>query len=1129
MGNPDSSELRRGLDGEEAPPVAARTELAKRFAAFRQYLGRAPHWLWWIGGLSAFLFVLFQLAMARPEWPWFSLGLSFLLVTNVLVGSGKFRDRFNLTWPVVTFINLLFVCLFVYLLFHVETVRANSDRLVFRGVYFDPVPERIAVGVGHPGLDVHLQGSATRFDRWRMELVREGSVYRVTETDEVDMIELPKRGGLPSVLSKISLGGGRKQIIGAEIGPDNPALTLGGNGGSVALEFEGEGCRGALSWAGARAPLDHSDPILNRRLARGLANGVELASLPWDTIPDPAVARDLVITRESPEKCFRGLSLGRPNFRITSRSGAMSPSRPHADSADPEAALVPVGDTVWVYSRGQAWAFTLRHSSASSVSELLEVRFVRRPRPARWALPSGEDCSSPESCAVLSSEPLPPPQPYFHTSGFGLDTARYRILARLEVDGGQVSLAGKGGISFSVGEESRFPAAAVEGDPSAGLVLMVDREKSGDKWGTFWTLLWFFSGMAGALMTLQGRPREKRFWEAPGPHGNAAAWLLNLIIIFLGVRLALGLRVAYAPPYLERAADTAIGMWVLFALLLFLLGRWAAIMPRLVDFAKRLQLVSGQRNQIEPEKLFPRRGTDGSFASISGLCLLVLGVVAAVYQRVSSMGLQVGLAAVMCFSIWVLIARNAFRHGSLTWTESPMATLTARVEEPEQVMLGAVTTVALLTIATQVLSVAFIISLLILGGFARHSWRKKEVRHLFPWLIYCIVFLSLFLRFGDRAPHAVRFAFVLASFLLAVVSGSLCYRAFRDRAFRDRAFPASPDSAQGSMNIRRRLWIWVLGKRDKLIDWVKARPSAEILMLLTLPIAVLVVNMYFDFGLGLVFFIPMLFTVGLAASMSSIWQVRKARFGIRVGIAATALAFFLAYSVLRPSYDRSAGTVAGLSEEMEGAGGFPVDLARQVPAVRGAVDRAVIRGMAASDPEFLERGLATSGRSEALAAIVPSREQVWGAQAYAASEWIGDGFASSEPYGRGVPTAVSYAENTFSVFVLSEHGALGGLVVLLMYAVLTGGILVWVWQFDPGREPEDVSGPAARAVVVGGGLWIVLPAIYVAGSNVAVFPLTGQNMPFLGLNAWSDVIISAGIAATMVSALGSLAVESSKT
>ncbi|HEY9229222.1 MAG TPA: hypothetical protein VIP11_21400, partial [Gemmatimonadaceae bacterium] len=47
-------------------------------------------------------------------------------------------------------------------------------------------------------------------------------------------------------------------------------------------------------------------------------------------------------------------------------------------------------------------------------------------------------------------------------------------------------------------------------------------------------------------------------------------------------------------------------------------------------------------------------------------------------------------------------------------------------------------------------------------------------------------------------------------------------------------------------------------------------------------------------------------------------------------------------------------------------------------------------------------------------------------------------------------------------------------------------------------------------------LLIVVPAAYVALSNLGVVPITGQNMPFLGLNAWSDVTLVAGVIGILI-------------
>ena len=55
-----------------------------------------------------------------------------------------------------------------------------------------------------------------------------------------------------------------------------------------------------------------------------------------------------------------------------------------------------------------------------------------------------------------------------------------------------------------------------------------------------------------------------------------------------------------------------------------------------------------------------------------------------------------------------------------------------------------------------------------------------------------------------------------------------------------------------------------------------------------------------------------------------------------------------------------------------------------------------------------------------------------------------------------------------------------------------------------------------RSLCRAAALIVAVPASYVALSNLGVVPITGQNMPFLGLNAWSDVAICAGVIGILI-------------
>ncbi len=346
------------------------------------------------------------------------------------------------------------------------------------------------------------------------------------------------------------------------------------------------------------------------------------------------------------------------------------------------------------------------------------------------------------------------------------------------------------------------------------------------------------------------------------------------------------------------------------------------------------------------------------------------------------------------------------------------------------------------------------------------------------WIGVLLVLGFLAFLSAQAIPPFVRFALVFMLFLLAIRAGLACHRVL-ERGHR--------------------------------------RGQVEALGLLVVPLGVLLVFMLFDFGLGLVFFVPMFLTVLLSARIDRLP-------GILMGGSAAVMAItaLLAWSVLNPSVTglRNAADLPTFSSEFSQVGNSLTGLLRRM-GLSGPVTRASVRSLAASDPDLLEEALAFAGPSEALFSAAPSRDQVWGGRAYAASRLTGTGFAGTAVLGRGVPTAVSYAENTFAVYVLSEHGALGGIGVLLTYLALLVVVAVWIYRVH--RTIQDTRlGLAVLAMTVGGVLWLTLPAVYVAASNLALVPLTGQNMPFLGLNSWADVILVSGVATGIIFGLAAL-------
>jgi hypothetical protein len=727
---------------------------------------------------------------------------------------------------------------------------------------------------------------------------------------------------------------------------------------------------------------------------------------------------------------------------------------------------------------------------------------------------------------------------------------------------------------FGYGEVHPLPALpASEGFSPTGILVRVHRAAQGQQSAVLITVLGLFVLILGALVTVSGDPAIWERRKATSPNMSAAWGFVNVFLIFLGVRLALGLRVAYSPPFYDRAAATAVGLWITFAVMLVALGRWSSWVPafwRLVRWLERpmsrmfLPGVNGSGAHTPEadvhEAGFESRGSEekrdrrrGSFRTALGLLLILLSIGFLLWQRPEAAASL--LVAATGIGAWLGMGLSRRQALTSTLNRHPLDVITAEGgrENPSlSLALAAGGSVVLaLAIHAPWMALIPVLFLLFLFGanhlFARWKAFGPPIRRgwglfalillvvemgvlaLFPWpevgttallgaslvgvfllrrpwgegdrtlmekgyagflslghavfsgmgWVGVLVVLGLLVFLSVQAiPPFVRFALVFILFLLAIRAGLACHR---------------------------------------LLESGERRGQIQALGVLVIPLGVLLVFMLFDFGLGLVFFVPMFLTVLLSARID---RLPRILIGGSVAVAATIAV--LAWSVLNPSVAslREAPDVPTFSAEFEGVGNALTDLLRMA-GMGGPVTRASIRSIAASDPDLLEEALAFAGPSEALFAAAPSRDQVWGGRAYAASGLTGTGFAGTAVLGRGIPTAVSYAENTYSVYVLSEHGALGGIAILMVYLALLVVVGAWIYRVH-GTVQETRAGLAVLAMTVGGVLWLTLPAIYVAASNLALVPLTGQNMPFLGLNSWADVVLVSGLATGIVFSLAAL-------
>jgi len=159
-----------------------------------------------------------------------------------------------------------------------------------------------------------------------------------------------------------------------------------------------------------------------------------------------------------------------------------------------------------------------------------------------------------------------------------------------------------------------------------------------------------------------------------------------------------------------------------------------------------------------------------------------------------------------------------------------------------------------------------------------------------------------------------------------------------------------------------------------------------------------------------------------------------------------------------------------------------------------------VRYAAVRHPLALERQLLVA-RSPMAREIVSTLQQDWGMRAYAAAgrTW-GNGLYGTPYTRRAISEDVALTDNAYAVFVLSEHGFVGGALLLATYLGLA--LLLLGSAMIAGRSVNEVP----RGILLGGlAMYVAVPALYMAAANVSLLPLTGQNLPLLGLRSGADV------------------------
>jgi cell division protein FtsW (lipid II flippase) len=173
-----------------------------------------------------------------------------------------------------------------------------------------------------------------------------------------------------------------------------------------------------------------------------------------------------------------------------------------------------------------------------------------------------------------------------------------------------------------------------------------------------------------------------------------------------------------------------------------------------------------------------------------------------------------------------------------------------------------------------------------------------------------------------------------------------------------------------------------------------------------------------------------------------------------------------------------------------------------------------MRYAAVRAPEALQRQALVARPAEARE-IVSTLQQDWGMRAYAALGGTWGRGAYGVPYvSRAIAPDVALTDNVFALWVLAEHGFAGAAALLATYLALAGTLLLAAAQAT--RRYSAVH----RAILLGGvAAYVLTPALYMMAANASLLPLTGQNLPGLGLRSGADAAFVAWLVALALAAL----------
>ncbi len=986
---------------------------------------------------------------------------------------------------------------------------ASATHLRYDGVLIER-DSSVVIGTISEGTDIRLPTARQQLFPWMLRVTKRGTQWVVEPQSSVDQLRLStgNERGPWAIVERFGRSRKKWELGGAAplTAPGDWVAVMDAGGrvvDTLTLRETADGRRLVSTVSGEFALVPVADR-LRQRYRRMLRAGVPLSTLDGRARRSAPFERFVRVREETPTVWYPATFGTAPSTIFVTAAEPFRLSGPAVQSATlafRDSALVEVkqGGVVWRFHLVE-WRRTA--SSGRGIALL----FNRLPRKLDTPLPAGDNCEPTAACAVLSIRPLPAPISYVSVGQWGFSPTRFGLLGRLvERDGGFDVVLPRDSVHVDL--DARKPTAVpVQALDSAGGAAAGSLSKH-------WVLLSASSGIAEGIPTLLAiaigialllwaffrtvSSVPFRINALPMPQQTAVGLGVTALLGLLLARTIVGARVAFFAPYEDRGIQTVIGVWIAVTVVAAGLLAWQHWAPPLLTLVQ-----SSQQKGMFRSTLSRMVSTVFSGIRRSWFTLLLGGLALGILSWVNLEGVFTALVAASLvllawFTVaWVVVFTSphpvhmqraseivtVMRAGGFTsaaGTESVFSTWSSEI-----VLVS--TCVAAAFAASKYWMIAILVLAIMLWSF------RGRLRVLVGPALY--IFATVVVTQTSENGAMAALVLVVLVTLVSVRVGRIA-ASILDAPATTMRVGAGGESMGVLSPIATRSFFKVLG--------FGLLPPLFLILMLG-PLALL------DMGLFLVMLVP----IGVSSYLAAGKTVSRHLGTIIPPLLVGGLVFVVIYTkVLFPAVDaiRRAETHEAKAAAFDEMGRF---LGAPVPAfLSESFARAAARGIATKDQALAEELLMSATPGQPRDLLVPSIEQIWGAAAYASAGWTGAGLGRAVVGDRGVAEAVSYAENSYSVYVLAEHGALGGMALLLAYLMLTYAVGKLVNRSATNDGPTM---RATRALFLVAVLIVVVPAVYVALSNIGALPITGQNMPFLGLNAWSDVAICAGVIGMLV-------------